>query len=84
MITSFPDVSILMEGENEVAYCMMRDNYKVLKKDLSSRGITKELVFYFDEPDEPSIFKIHRRKEKGLLYKNIKQIKTKYSLYTLW
>eukprot|EP00105_Crassostrea_gigas_P012829 XP_011428957.1 PREDICTED: transient receptor potential cation channel subfamily M member 7-like [Crassostrea gigas] len=58
------DVNTLMEGENEVTYFMMEDNFKELKKDLNSRGITKETVFFFEEPDVPSIFKIYKRKKK--------------------
>lgn len=60
-----PDVNTLMEGENEVTYFMMEDNFKELKKDLNSRGITNETVFFFEEPDVPSIFKIYKRKKKG-------------------
>ena len=55
-----------MEGENELVYFMMEDNFKVLKKDLNSRGITKENVFFFEKADDPSIFKITRRRKKGL------------------
>lgn len=60
------DVNILMEGENEVIYFMMEDNFKELKKDLNLRGIMKEVVFFFEELDVLFIFKIYRRKKKGL------------------
>lgn len=60
------DVNILMEGENEVIYFMMEDNFKELKKDFNLRGIMKEIVFFFEELDVLFIFKIYRRKKKGL------------------
>lgn len=60
------DVNILMEGENEVIYFMMEDNFKELKKDFNLRGIMKEVVFFFEELDVLFIFKIYRRKKKGL------------------
>lgn len=60
------DVNILMEGENEVIYFMMEDNFKELKKDFNLRGIMKEIVFFFEELDVLFIFKIYKRKKKGL------------------
>ncbi|XP_061188845.1 transient receptor potential cation channel subfamily M member-like 2 [Saccostrea echinata] len=62
----FNDVSSLMEGDgkNGVSYFMMEDSYQDLKKDLASKGIKKENVLFFDDPDDPSIFQIHRRKKK--------------------
>lgn len=60
------DVNILMEGENEVIYFMMEDNFKELKKDFNLRGIMKEVVFFFEELDVLFIFKIYKRKKKGL------------------
>lgn len=60
------DVNILMEGENEVIYFMMEDNFKELKKDFNLRGIMKEIVFFFEDLDVLFIFKIYKRKKKGL------------------